>query len=374
MVMKNVGHMNAGDDETSYANNSALQKGVILKALPILDDTLRDMFAAAAESCFPKIWKMVDLGCSSGPNSLFVISHILDTVEQLCSKNNFIGSDNSPEFEVFLNDLPDNDFNNLFKLISGQVIGKNKKRRCFLYGSPGSFYGRLFPSNTLHFVYSSYSLHWLSQIPKGLDRSNKENIYMARTSPREVFEAYAKQHQTNFSTFLSLRGEEMIAGGRMVLTFVCRSVEDPSCKHYSAHYTLLSQTLLDMVAEGLVKMDDLYSFNVSIYMPCEEEVKTVIQIEGSFNLDKLHVFPVRWDAQDNIANYENDLVFDKHRSGKLVVNCVRAFMEPMLAAHFGSSIVDELFGRYAEKMGEHLSQEKYSSYYTIVISLSRKSK
>ncbi|KAL0374159.1 UNVERIFIED_CONTAM: Benzoate carboxyl methyltransferase [Sesamum radiatum] len=97
------------------------------------------MFAAAAESCFPKIWKMVDLGCSSGPNSLFVISHILDTVEQLCSKNNFIGSDNSPEFEVFSERSSDNDFNNLFKLISGQVIGKNKKRRCFLYGSPGSF-------------------------------------------------------------------------------------------------------------------------------------------------------------------------------------------------------------------------------------------
>ncbi|KAL0374160.1 UNVERIFIED_CONTAM: Benzoate carboxyl methyltransferase [Sesamum radiatum] len=163
----------------------------------------------------------------------------------------------------------------------------------------------------------------------------------------------------------------MIAGGRMVLTFVAEVLKSDLL---FAHYTLLSQTLLDMVAEGLVKMDDLYSFNVPIYMPCEEEVKTVIQIEGSFNLDKLHVFPVRWDAQDNIANYENDLVFDKHRSGKLVVNCVRAFIEPMLAAHFGSSIVDELFGRYAEKMGEHLSQEKYSSYYTIVISLSRKSK
>ncbi|KAL0346465.1 UNVERIFIED_CONTAM: Benzoate carboxyl methyltransferase [Sesamum calycinum] len=291
MVVKNVGHMNAGDDETSYANNSALQKGVILEALPVLDDTLRDMFAAA-ESCFPKCWKMVDLGCSSGPNSLFVISHILDTVEQLCRKKNFSGSDNSPELEVFLNDLPDNDFNNLFKLVSGQVIGKNKKRRCFLYGLPGSFYDR--------------------------------------------------------------------------------SVKDPSCKHHSAHYTLLSQTLLDMVAEGLVKMDELYSFNVPIYMPCEEEVKTVIQIEGSFNLDKLHAFPVRWDAQDTIINYENNLVFDVHRSGKLVADCVRAFMEPMLAAHFGSSIVDELFGRYAEKMGEHLSEQKYSSYYTIVISLSRK--
>ncbi|KAL2251298.1 UNVERIFIED_CONTAM: Benzoate carboxyl methyltransferase [Sesamum indicum] len=149
---------------------------------------------------------------------------------------------------------------------------------------------------------------------------------MERTSLLEVFEAYEKQYERDFSTFFSLRGEEMIASGRMVLTFIGRSVEDPSSKHHSADYTLLSQTLIDMVAE----MDDLYSFNVPIYMPYEEQVKRVIQNERSFNLDKLHVFPVRWDAQYNILNYENNIGFDKHRSGKLVANCVRAFMEPWL--------------------------------------------
>ncbi|KAL2251289.1 UNVERIFIED_CONTAM: Benzoate carboxyl methyltransferase [Sesamum indicum] len=339
------------------------------EALPLVDETLEAMFSA--ENGFhAKCLKLVDLGCSSGPNTLFIISYILNAIEDLCSKrNNSTDHHHLPDFEVFLNDLPDNDFNNLFKLIRGEAIGKNKKRRCFLYGLPGSFYDRLFSENNLHFAYSSYSLHWLSQTPEGLERNNKENIYMARTSPPEVFKAYAKQYERDFSTFLRLRGEEMIIGGRMVLTFIGRSVEDLSCKDHFAQFTLLSQTLLDM---GLVKMDDLYSLNVPIYMSCEEEVKTLIQNEGSFNLDKMHVFPVRWDAQDNILNYENNIVFDKQRSGKLVANCGRALMEPMLTAHFESSIVDELFGRYAEKMGEHLSEHKYSSYYTILISLSRK--
>ncbi|KAL0339175.1 UNVERIFIED_CONTAM: Benzoate carboxyl methyltransferase, partial [Sesamum angustifolium] len=208
-------------------------------------------------------------------------------------------------------------------------------------------------------------------VPEGLGSSNNENIYMAIRSPPEVFEAYAKQYQRDFSTFLSFRGEEMIAGGRMVLTFIGRSVEDPSCKHHSAHYTLLSQTLLDMVAEGLVRMNDLYSFNVPIYMPCEQEVKTVIQNEGSFNLEKLNVFQVSWDAQDNIVDEEDSPVLDKHRSAKLATDCIRAFIEPMLAAHFGNSIVDELFERYTKKVGEHLSKQK-SSYFNIVISLRRK--
>ncbi|KAI3448995.1 hypothetical protein Pfo_005660, partial [Paulownia fortunei] len=106
--------------------------------------------------------------------------------------------------------------------------------------------------------------------------------------------AYAKQYQRDFSTFLSLRAKEMIPGGRMVLTFIGRSVEDPSCKDDCAHLTLLSKTLLDMVAEGLVKMDDLYSFNVPMYTPYKQEVETVIHNEGSFSLDKLYVFRVRW--------------------------------------------------------------------------------
>ncbi|KAL0308767.1 UNVERIFIED_CONTAM: Benzoate carboxyl methyltransferase [Sesamum radiatum] len=204
-----------------------------------------------------------------------------------------------------------------------------------------------------------------------MESRNQENICIARTSPPEVFEAYAKQYQRDFSTFLSLRGEEMIAGGRMVLTFRGRSVEDPSCTDDSAHLTLLSQTLLDMVAEEHVKKEDLYSFNIPLYPPCEQEVKTVIENEGSFHLDKLHGFRVRWDAHDNVVDDEDNPILKKHRSGKLVADCVRAFMEPMLAAHFGSSIVDELFGRYAEKVGEHFSMEK-SSYFVIAICLSRK--
>ncbi|KAL0346474.1 UNVERIFIED_CONTAM: Benzoate carboxyl methyltransferase [Sesamum calycinum] len=90
-------------------------KAVISEALPFVDETLKAMFSGA--DGFPRRCKMVDLGCSSGPNTLFIISHILDTIEDLCKR------------EIVLNCL------NL----------------------------RLFPSNTLHFAYSSCSLHWLSQ-------------------------------------------------------------------------------------------------------------------------------------------------------------------------------------------------------------------
>ncbi|MFX6572950.1 class I SAM-dependent methyltransferase, partial [Acinetobacter baumannii] len=180
---------------------------------------------------------MVDLGCASGPNTFLVMSHIMDTIEDLCKQKsiNYL-----PEFEVFLNDLPGNDFNNLFKLLPNYESGN-----CFVYGLPGSFYGRLFPRNSIHFAYSSYSIHWLYQVPEGLENKNEENIYMAMTSPPVVYEAYAKQYKKDFCRFLSSRAEEMIPGGCMVLTFIGRSVEDPSTKDDSGSYTLLAKTLLD---------------------------------------------------------------------------------------------------------------------------------
>ncbi|KAL8062246.1 hypothetical protein ABFX02_02G134800 [Erythranthe guttata] len=366
-----VKNMNAGSGETSYANNSVLQKVVITKTWPVLDETLKEMFITTDEYEFTTkcILKIADLGCSSGPNTLLVISHI---IEQL-SENKHVPK----QLEVFLNDLPDNDFNNLFKLMSTNTnTNTNTKNNieCYIYGAPGSFYGRLFPNNSLHFAFSSASIHWLSQIPQGLEKNNKQNIYITTTSPPQVFEAYSKQFERDFMTFLKLRGEEIRGGGRMVLGFLGRIAADPTSKDEFKTYTLLSETLSDMVAEGIVKEDHLHSFNIPIYAPSIQETEAAIQNEGSFNLDKMEGVLVPWDANEDYNNYDN-MVSDKNNntgSGKIVSNCVRAFVEPMLVVHFGSSInIDRVFNVYEKKMEEHLSVER-SSYFIHVISLTRK--
>ncbi|MFX6532664.1 class I SAM-dependent methyltransferase [Acinetobacter baumannii] len=363
--------MNAGDGETSYAKNSGYQKIVMSKTFPVLDETIKDMLNDHVG--FPKSFKMVDFGCSSGPNSLLAVSHIINSIEDLCKEKNITNND-LPEFEVFLNDLPSNDFNNLFKLLPKEI--EEKKGRYFLYGLPGSFYDILLPKKSIHFAYSSYSIHWLSHIPEGLAKNNKTNIYMTMESPPEVYEAYANQYQRDFSRFLSYRAEEILPGGRLVLTFIGRSVKDPSTKDEFPVFRLLGKTLADMITEVAGKMDDLYSFNVPFYAPCIQEVETAIQAEESFTLDKIHIFRVRMDVNDKDTDdvedeQENPLFFNNYRRGKVVANHVRPFMEPMLASHFGSSIIDDLFARYANKFAEHLRTEKLE-HLNIVISLSRK--
>ncbi|CAI0447371.1 unnamed protein product [Linum tenue] len=115
-----------------------------------------------------------------------------------------------------------------------------------IVGVPGSFYDRLFLTDSLHFIHSSYSLHWRSRVPQGLEE-NKGNIYLTSSSPPGVLEAYCKQFQTDFSSFLKFRSQELVTGGRMVLTIPARRGEQHSEKECC--YLLMSMALNQMATE-----------------------------------------------------------------------------------------------------------------------------
>lgn len=162
MAQKNVLHMNAGAGDSSYAKNSTFQKASLLRSSKILEDSVNNF----AINGFPQCFALADLGCSSGPNCLLVVTTIIDNVRAVCQQKDLT----VPEFQVFLNDLPENDFNTIFKIVkeSSSSLANGKEDsledNCFISGAPGSFYSRLFPSRSLHFVHSSNSVHWLSQV------------------------------------------------------------------------------------------------------------------------------------------------------------------------------------------------------------------
>ncbi|XP_057512756.1 probable jasmonic acid carboxyl methyltransferase 1 [Actinidia eriantha] len=362
MVVQNVPHMNSGNENTSYANNSNYQKSVIMKARFVLKDTLEKVYNDYGFSA--QCLKIADLGCSSGPNTFVVISEIIETIGALSRQSNHQGL----ELQIYLNDLPKNDFNAIFKLLPTfyKKVEEGERENgpgwaCFVSGVPGSFYDRLFPRQSLHFVHSSYSVHWLSQVPEKLE--NKGNIYISKTSPPKVYEAYLKQFQKDFSTFLSLRSKEMVACGHMVLTLIGRSTADPSGQNCCRKWELLAESLHDLVSEGLIQEEDIDSFNMPFYIPYKDEVKAIIEEEGSFNLETLHFFEGNWDPND-----EDDV----HKSGENVANIVRAISEPLLAAHFGDMInTEDLFKIYANRVAHHLLLDK-TKIGSITLSLSKK--
>ncbi|KAK8634246.1 hypothetical protein V6N13_015074 [Hibiscus sabdariffa] len=275
---------NAIDKEVSYADNSSLQKNILLKTSSILEDSIRHMLMKIYPvTCI----KVADLGCASGPNAFFPTCKVMETITRICQQEHW----ESPELQVFLNDLPHNDFNAVFRSVPAfnAWLKKHLTDRCFVTGVAGSFYERLFPSKNIHFVHSSFCLHWLSKVPEGVE-NNKGNVYIAKSSPPNVLKAYSKQFQNDFSNFLHSRSEEMIGGGQMLLTLIGRSISDPTSKDCCYLWDLFTKSLHDLVAEGLMHESDIDSFNVPYYFPCEEEVREIIESEGSFILDKIIVF------------------------------------------------------------------------------------
>ncbi|KAJ0475425.1 putative methyltransferase [Helianthus annuus] len=368
MALVNILHMTIGHEDSSYAKNSLLQETAIQKAVPFLKHAIkgiarRDVFL---DGCF----MIADLGCASGRNTLLVASNIIDIVIEVYKENNH----KQTQFQVCLNDLFENDFNNLFKLLP-EFYAKLKREKgenfgpCFVSAIPGSFYGRLFPDKSMHLVHSSFSVHWLSQVPQGIE-NNTSNIYTAKTSPPNVFQAYAKQFRTDFTNFLKSRSKEIVLGGCMILTFLGRSIADPTSDDGCSIWEQLAQSLQDMVKEGLVRESYLNSFNLPHYFPCVDEVRDTIKNEGSFTLDNLSDFQVNWDPQDTDYTNTNDSIELSNEHGRNTAKLVRAVTEPLLTSHFGSSIIDVLFKKFEKHLTEQLAIKK-TKHFIILISLTK---
>ncbi|XP_039156178.1 salicylate carboxymethyltransferase-like [Eucalyptus grandis] len=133
---------------------------------PIIKAAITALFSTVAAT-IPATLTIADLGCSFGPNTFFAVSEIISIMIDLCNAKKH----ELPEFQVFLSD-----FNTLFssflprfqEKLSEQMkskYGASAALACFFNGVPGSFCGRLFARESLRFIHSSYSLHWLSQPP-----------------------------------------------------------------------------------------------------------------------------------------------------------------------------------------------------------------
>lgn len=128
---------------------------------PIVEESIEELY----QTLFPECLKIADLGCSLGPNTLLVVLEIIDILSTTSQKLN----SPLPSLQAFLNDLPGNDFNTIFRSLQSfyrklETEKGNTFGNCFISGVPGSFYGRLFPCNSLHFVHSSYAIMWLSEV------------------------------------------------------------------------------------------------------------------------------------------------------------------------------------------------------------------
>ncbi|KAF9597683.1 hypothetical protein IFM89_021161 [Coptis chinensis] len=320
--------MNGGEGVYSYTQNSSHQttwttnlqtltfRLLTCKTLNplVLHQFLSDILKFSTSDPFT----IADFGCSTGPNTFLVVQNVVDAVKLKYQKCPSL-SMHSPEFQVYFNDHIDNDFNTLFKSIP-------LEKQYFAASVPGSFYDRLFPKASLHFVHSSYALHWLSTLPSELlDKNspawNKGRITYAN-APDEVVKAFKAQFAKDMSSFLNARAEEVVPGGLMGLLLIATPDDIPSPKSiFAGLFDLMGSCLMDMA---------------KIHNLTPKEMEDLVEINGCFTIeDMAPLIHMASDAEK----------CSKH---------LRAGMEGVFKEHFGSEIMDELFDRLTRKIEESL--------------------
>ncbi|KAH9793737.1 Jasmonate O-methyltransferase [Citrus sinensis] len=318
MEVEQILHMNGGEGENSYANNSLTQKEAIVKAKPLLEQSLNDLYCNG----FPDCITVADMGCSSGPNALLPTWEAIDSLDKICNRLNR----KPPVLHSFLNDLPGSDFNTVFKSLP-------------------SFYERL--------------------------RTEKGHEFGSCFMPKEpmsefdIHRAYFDQFKSDFSAFLKFRSEELKCGGRMILTLLYND---------SFHATSPGEPALlvikDMISEGLIEESKLKSSNFPIYAPYVDEVKQVIEREGSFDIHQLETFHVSW-LEGFVENDNEGL--DKYARGKYVTRHVRAVGESLLSSICGDdAIVEEIYRRFAIKVTDEILEKGRGAFANLLISLVKK--
>nr|CAB3449672.1 unnamed protein product [Digitaria exilis] len=133
---------------------------------PVLQKAVREVLKSLSPG---STMVAADLGCSSGPNTLLVISEVMSTIGAYVQET----ADDSRAMEVqfFLNDLPGNDFNLVFRSLEPQLRSslfaaeeeKAVPAPCYITGLPGSMYTRIFPCQSVHLFDSSHCLIWRSK-------------------------------------------------------------------------------------------------------------------------------------------------------------------------------------------------------------------
>ncbi|KAK8556834.1 hypothetical protein V6N13_064833 [Hibiscus sabdariffa] len=323
MDVEKVFHMSGGVGKTSYAQNSSLQKKASDMVKHITMETIQQLYNEVA----PKSLGIADLGCSSGPNSLSLIKDIVEAVE---------GSSHKmfrplPEFRVFLNDLPTNDFNSVFRSLPDfhRDLKKDRNERCpavFIAGYPGL-----------------YDEHGKS--------INKGGVYISESSPPSVSRAYWNQFRDDFSLFLKSRSEEVVTGGRMVLITLGRIGQQHVDRGNSFFWEILSKCLAISASQGEIEKEKLECYNVHFYAASRNEIEDEVRREGSFELQRMETFEIEIEIEKQVKGGDS--------YGTAVAMTVRAVQESMLYSHFGDGInLDALFDNYAKMVDQEMAKQQ----------------
>ncbi|XP_042035363.1 loganic acid O-methyltransferase-like [Salvia splendens] len=323
--------MHGGNGPLSYVKNSSYQsatlqfvqilnqqRGVMEAAKAIIEEEISTKLEISTNNSF----HVADFGCSTGNNSFPAMHTIIEAVIRKYESSDL----KTPEFYVWFNDVVSNDFNTLFRSLPPD--------RSYKTGAvAGDFHGRLLPTSSVHFAYSSCSLHWLTEVPKAAEYL--KSVWHGGEEREEAYVAYLSQFERDIESFLKCRAVEMVEGGIMALLIPGVPDSWDPLKEYTVGSVVehIRSSLLDMAKKGRLSDAILETFNIPYHFATPKEIRDILEKSNSFNLERM-----------DVLKNGTFLNVDGH------VACFRAVHQNMFAHMFGAETVDETFDLLKKKL------------------------
>nr|QCS27649.1 cinnamic acid methyltransferase [Conocephalum salebrosum] len=351
--------MGGGLGKNSYVRNSNGQADFMERMFPTVLKPVDEMKILEKDT---DVVRVVDFGCSSGPNTIRNVETILRRMKRNLSDGE------CPEFQAFFQDLHETDFNTLFRFF--KTVSANSgdngsdDLKYFAVGAPGSCYGRIFPKSSVHFAMSTFALHWLSRIPPVIYDQNDEAYFGAHNelvfASKATIAAYAEQANIDLRNFLDARATEMVPGGVMTLVFGVRKTYYP----YSIGPTDMTGEKVwdEMISEGIVDAKLKESFKSYMYFRYLKDVEEVLDSFSSmFKTEQRHVSP--------FFTYPPGLT--AREQGARFVSLQRGINSTVFEAHFGKEATNIFWERYEEELVRGFSDgtitDDEENYYLILV-------
>ena len=314
-----------------YNRHSALQEAAILQVLPLWRSIVES--ASLRNGGFV----LADYAASQGKNSLPPMNLALDTLLQ-----------KEPAFiEIVHTDLPSNDFSSLFAMLENDpdsYLRRDPRISALAIGR--SYFQPILSAGKVDLAWNSWSLQWMSRLPRPI----RDGIFIDCCKDAETRQAFDRQMQADWETFLTCRSQEMASGGALLSMFVANRSDLPG---WGPFWGAFWSVLTEMSQEGQLSGAQLDAISMPIGARTLDDIQAPFAKDGRFaNLRIEHLEMMDgpdpfWDAYLETK--------DARQFGWSWTNMARAVVGPLISDALAGEaakdrLLNEIFDRFANKM------------------------
>jgi hypothetical protein len=257
--------LGAMEGNGAYNRGAKIQGAGVAAVLPLLEEAVENITLIGADA--PIV--IADYGSSEGENSLAPIGLAIRIFRRRVTPHRPI--------VVYHVDLPINDFNSLFRVLSCNPRGYWQNEPNVFSAAVGrSFYETVLPPDSVDFGWSSFAALWLSRIPALIP----EHFLPLRASGA-IRETFQRQAAADWEEFLRLRSVELRPSGRMMLVLPGQDAD--GLVGLEPLFDIANDVLAEMVRRGNLTSAEREQMVIASYPRSQAELMAPFHPDAQFH-------------------------------------------------------------------------------------------